>query len=57
MEKANSFLKKIRKYNNENIKDKKYTFLSLIISILEYKTKITVNIIRGKILTKEILVK
>ncbi len=47
----------MRKNNNENIKDKIYTFLSLIISILEYKAKITVNIIRGKILTKEILVK
>lgn len=57
MDKTNSFLKKIRKYNIEVTDDKTYTFLSLMISILEYKAEKTVIIIRGKILTRDILVK
>mgnify|MGYP004699275321 FL=1 len=45
------------KYSSEITDDKTYTFLSLMISIFEYNAKKTTNKIRGKILTKEILVK
>ena len=53
----NSVIKKIREYSSDITNDKKYTFLFLLISIFECRAKKTTKKIRGKILTKDILVK